>query len=93
MQVAMTGHCIKKLEIGIKVADREDRRNGGHCPWIYGFGFREPFCSGLRASAFVTGSWSAARAFRGRCMIYLTAVVAAFTFGYLLMAMIRPEWF
>jgi len=26
-------------------------------------------------------------------MIYLTAIVAAYTFGYLLTAMIRPEWF
>jgi hypothetical protein len=26
-------------------------------------------------------------------MIYVTAIVATFTFGYLLTAMIRPEWF
>ncbi|WP_423948813.1 potassium-transporting ATPase subunit F [Candidatus Binatus sp.] len=26
-------------------------------------------------------------------MTYVTAVVAAFVFGYLLAAMIRPEWF
>jgi hypothetical protein len=26
-------------------------------------------------------------------MIYLTAVVAAFVFGYLVTAMVRPEWF
>lgn len=33
------------------------------------------------------------REYLGASMIYLTAVVAAFTFGYLLIAMIRPEWF
>ena len=38
-------------------------------------------------------SSSDAKGFRGIVMIYLTAVTAAFTFGYLLMAMIRPERF
>ena len=29
----------------------------------------------------------------GAVMIYVTAVVAAFVFGYLVAAMVRPEWF
>jgi F subunit of K+-transporting ATPase (Potass_KdpF) len=47
----------------------------------------------LQVWLYVIGSCSAAKKFKGMSMIYLTAVVAAFTFGYLLMAMIRPEWF
>jgi K+-transporting ATPase KdpF subunit len=30
---------------------------------------------------------------RGKTMIYLTAIVAAFLFVYLFAALIRPEWF
>jgi hypothetical protein len=68
-------------------------RDGGHRLWICGFGFRGRFCSGSQGWVRATCSWSAARTFKGTSMIYLTAAVAAFTFGYLLMAMIRPEWF
>jgi hypothetical protein len=45
------------------------------------------------AWVFATFFSSAASKSKGAIMIYLTAIVAALTFGYLLMAMIRPEWF
>jgi K+-transporting ATPase KdpF subunit len=43
--------------------------------------------------ACVTRFWWAVKKYEVYVMNYVTAVVAAFLFVYLLAALIRPEWF